>query len=323
MGTESFDIYDGDKPYLFISYSHLDEQVVFPILQGVQQAGFRVWMDRGIEVGTEWSNNIADRLRDCGGVLFFVSKNSINSENCLDEIACAKSHKKAAILIFLEDNLVLPSGVEMQTARFQRMYATRHSGVDGVVRALISAPVLQSCRRKSEPVVAVTDQEKKICSQCGAPLPLTVKFCPECGRKVEEVSIKPVVPVAPDKPIEPVAEVPRKPMRYRCEDCGEILIKPAARCPMCGGVMRSVGGIEPQQKQDAPREQDDPIKDFKARAKALWNDMKKRPWVIAIAIFVVIALIGGIVAAPSRTALPLSIIIVFVAGLIISAINGN
>lgn len=155
MNKELFNIYDGDKPYLFISYSHADEEAVFPLLQGIQEAGYRFWMDRGIEVGTEWSNNIADRLRRCEAVIFFVSKHSVQSENCLDEIACAKSHKKSAVLIYLEEDVVLPAGVDMQTARFQRMYATRHHSIDSFVRALNTAPILETCREKPTPADSV------------------------------------------------------------------------------------------------------------------------------------------------------------------------
>lgn len=210
MDKELFPIYDGDKPYLFVSYSHADEERVFPLIGAIQQAGYRVWMDRGIEVGTEWSNNIADRLRHCGAVIFFVSKNSIESENCLDEIACAKSHKKTAILIFIEDDVVLPGGVEMQTARFQRLYATRHSGIDSIVRALIAAPVLADCREvppAPEPTPAVAP----------APTPV-VEPTPVAEVPAPVVEPTPVVapqptpaPVVKPTPVEPPVPVSAPP----------------------------------------------------------------------------------------------------------------
>ena len=206
MNNASFTVYDGDKPYLFISYSHADEKVVFPLLQGIQQAGFRFWMDRGIEVGTEWSNNIADRLSRCEAVIFFVSKKSVQSENCLDEIACAKSHKKTAILIFLEEDVVLPGGVEMQTARFQRMYATRHESLDSFMRALSVAPLLQPCRElppapvaeptpTPAPAPAPVPVQTVTCPRCGARLPVGSDFCAACGAPLRATAYVPPQPV--------------------------------------------------------------------------------------------------------------------------------
>lgn len=201
MNKEELHIYDGDKPYLFISYSHADEKVVFPLLQGIQEAGYRFWLDRGIEVGTEWSNNIADRLSRCGAVIFFVSKKSVLSENCLDEIACAKSHKKPAVLIYLEEDVVLPGGVEMQTARFQRMYATRHSSIESFVGALNTAPMLEPCREvppaaPAEDAVTETPvapaAPTRFCSGCGAGIYADSKFCNGCGRPVQTATPMPV-----------------------------------------------------------------------------------------------------------------------------------
>ena len=213
LNNATFDICDGDKPYLFVSYSHADEKVVFPLLQGIQEAGFRIWMDRGIEIGTEWSNNIADRLSRCEAVLFFVSKSSVQSENCLDEIACAKSHKKTAILIFIEEDVVLPGGVEMQTARFQRMYATRHASMDSFMSALTAAPIMQACREvlpapaaeptpaaepapAAEPVPAPT----VVCPRCSAKLPVGTGFCVRCGASLTAPAAVPPQPVQQPMP---------------------------------------------------------------------------------------------------------------------------
>lgn len=211
MSNASFTVYDGDKPYLFISYSHADEKVVFPLLQGIQEAGYRFWMDRGIEVGTEWSNNIADRLSHCEAVIFFVSKKSVQSENCLDEIACAKSHKKTAILIFLEEDVVLPGGVEMQTARFQRLYATRHSSLDSFMSALSAAPILQPCRElppapvaepttTPAPAPAPAPAQTVTCPRCGARLPVGSDFCATCGASLRAPAYAPPQPVPPPIP---------------------------------------------------------------------------------------------------------------------------
>lgn len=137
--------YNGKEPYIFISYAHKDSEAVVPAIRTLQQGGYRIWYDLGIEAGTEWSNNIAQHLQNCSVFIAFISKNSVQSENCLDEIAFAKSHQKPALMIFLEDDVVLPSGTEMQTARFQRMYYNRQSSQEEFLSNINRSPMLDSC----------------------------------------------------------------------------------------------------------------------------------------------------------------------------------
>ena len=47
-----FDAYDGDEPYLFISYAHKDSALVFKEISKLNDAGYHIWydeepMDRG------------------------------------------------------------------------------------------------------------------------------------------------------------------------------------------------------------------------------------------------------------------------------------
>ena len=138
-------VYNGDEPYIFISYAHKDSEIVLPVVRAMQQKGYRVWLDLGIEVGTEWSNNIAAHLRECAVFVAFISSNSVKSENCLDEIAYAKSNMKDSLMIFLEDDVALPEGTEMQTARFQRMFLTRQESVEGFMSSIEQAPIFAPC----------------------------------------------------------------------------------------------------------------------------------------------------------------------------------
>ena len=69
--------YGGNEKYVFISYSHRDSDTVIPAINEMQRNGYRIWFDKGIEAGTEWSNNIAAHLRDCAVFVAFISKNSV------------------------------------------------------------------------------------------------------------------------------------------------------------------------------------------------------------------------------------------------------
>ena len=144
--------YNGNEPYIFISYAHKDADTVVPAVQAMQSTGCRVWFDLGIEVGTEWSNNIAQHLRDCTLFVAFISKNSVKSENCLDEISYAKSHQKTTLMIFLEEDVQMPEGTEMQTARFQRMYYNRLGSLQAFTDSIREAPLFAPCRDSADAI---------------------------------------------------------------------------------------------------------------------------------------------------------------------------
>lgn len=195
MQAKSIAAYNGEKPYIFVSYAHRDSERVMPSIEAMVEAGYRIWFDLGIEAGTEWSNTIASHLRDCSAFIFFASGNSVESENCLDEVAYAKSHKKPALLIFLEEDVVLPEGTEMQTARFQRMFLTRQSSLGEFVKNLKGSAILNDCIEeivKAEtPTSESVEHELAVCAKCGKENPLGSAFCNGCGFSLLATEITP------------------------------------------------------------------------------------------------------------------------------------
>ncbi|MBE6764065.1 MAG: toll/interleukin-1 receptor domain-containing protein [Ruminococcaceae bacterium] len=138
-------VYNGDLPYIFISYAHKDSDRVIPAIEAMQRKGYRVWYDCGVEAGTEWANNIAAHLHNCAAFAAFISDNSMASEHCLDEIAFAKKNLKPSLMIFLEENVTVPLGTDMNTARFQRMFFNRQTSVEAFVENLGTTPVFAPC----------------------------------------------------------------------------------------------------------------------------------------------------------------------------------
>ena len=105
--------YDGDQPYIFISYAHANSPAVMEVVQELHHRGFRIWYDDGIEVGSEWQENIAQHLADASLMIAFVSNTYMRSDNCRKEMHYAVSKKKNLINIFLEETKLTP-GIEMQ-----------------------------------------------------------------------------------------------------------------------------------------------------------------------------------------------------------------
>ena len=86
--------YNGNQPYIFISYAHKDSDKVLPIVESLTASGFRVWYDSGIEAGTEWPEYIANKLSESACVIAFISKAALESQNCRREINYAISENK-------------------------------------------------------------------------------------------------------------------------------------------------------------------------------------------------------------------------------------
>ncbi|MBQ3263169.1 MAG: toll/interleukin-1 receptor domain-containing protein [Oscillospiraceae bacterium] len=105
--------YQGNEPYLFISYAHADEQAVGSVLEHLEQNGVRFWYDDGIEAGSEWPEYIAERLASANMMIAFVSNAYAVSDNCRKEMHYAVSNKIKTINVFLEDADLTP-GMTLQ-----------------------------------------------------------------------------------------------------------------------------------------------------------------------------------------------------------------
>ena len=110
--------YEGAEKYIFISYAHRDSNQVFPIMRKLQDEGYKIWYDDGIDPGNEWDDEIAEHIMASGLMLAFISENYINSENCKDELNFARDKKIDRILIYIEDT-ELPLGMQMRLKRQQ------------------------------------------------------------------------------------------------------------------------------------------------------------------------------------------------------------
>ena len=113
--------YRGNKPYIFISYSHKDKGVILPILNSILFDDYRVWFDEGIDPGTEWDQNIADHIEKSDYFIAFISNNYIGSENCKDELNYARDLNKKRVLVYLE-RVDLPAGMAMRLNRLQAIH---------------------------------------------------------------------------------------------------------------------------------------------------------------------------------------------------------
>ena len=139
--------YEGDKPYIFISYSHKNEDEVLPIIESMQKEGYRLWYDSGIEAGTDWPEVIADHLDDSSVFLAFLSPDAVESHNCRKEFNFAMMENKPSLTIILKPIQLAPV-MKMQLSSIQAIY--RYECVDNqdFYNKLLNAPVLETCKEE-------------------------------------------------------------------------------------------------------------------------------------------------------------------------------
>ena len=175
--------YEGDQPYIFISYAHANSPAVMEVAQELSDQGYRIWYDEGIEVGSEWPEYIAQRLAASGLMIAFISNAYMRSDNCRKEMHYALTKRIPTINIFLEDTQMTP-GMEMQIGNlFALMKFTMSDEV--FYDKLLSAPQLddtllsvggQTVKKKRK-----THKHKKV------PVDLTVEAKKQKRRKTRRI----------------------------------------------------------------------------------------------------------------------------------------
>ena len=140
-----FPAYKGTDPYVFVCYAHDDAALVYPEMEHLKEAGFRIWYDEGISPGSAWRDEVALALTQCSVFLYFVSPRSVSSTNCLQEVNFCLSRERTLLSVHLEET-TLPAGLELSLSDRQAIIRGDHAevctaGNVGYPRGLV-APLL-------------------------------------------------------------------------------------------------------------------------------------------------------------------------------------
>ena len=114
--------YSGEDPYVFVSYAHRNMDRVIPLVRLLQENGYRVWYDEGIDPGTEWADNIADHLEKARCLCACLSKEYLESTNCKDELYFAGTLGMDILLLYLEE-IVLEKGMAMRGGKSSEIHS--------------------------------------------------------------------------------------------------------------------------------------------------------------------------------------------------------
>jgi len=113
-----FTAYRGNDPYVFVCYSHEDSAAVYEDISLLRSKGLNIWYDEGISPGTEWSEELGHALEKADQLLFYVSKSSVNSRHCRDEVNFTHNHDKPVVAVYLTE-VELPVGLELSIGSTQ------------------------------------------------------------------------------------------------------------------------------------------------------------------------------------------------------------
>ncbi len=168
--------YQGNEPYIFISYAHDDTNKVMPIIERLDKDGYRLWYDEGILTAARFNNVIAERIDNCAFMLLFISDNYIASEYCNKELNFAEAENKKLIGIY-ERNANL-------TPRF-KMLRCDIQGID--VPYMYDNDFFEKLYRAEDISICLKNKKKNADDGIKPYIFLSFSHAPENGKLVEPV----------------------------------------------------------------------------------------------------------------------------------------
>ena len=147
--------YEGNRPFIFVSYAHKDSREVFDLIEKLAARGYRIWYDEGIEPGSEWPENIANHLLHAEMVLAMITNDSMDSVNCRREINYAMSKGKPLLSVVLEKTEI-PAGMELQLSSQQSVLRYNFTDENRFLDKIESCSYMEPC--KIDPATDIPDE---------------------------------------------------------------------------------------------------------------------------------------------------------------------
>ena len=154
--------YNGDEPYVFVSYSHSNSSAVYPELVWLKERGFNIWYDEGIEAGTEWREELAKAIEESSLLVYFITPESVQSQNCRKEVNFAVDQDIPIIAIHL-GKTDLPSGLNLTLSdrqailKYELPKQEYQQKLQARIASYLDQPIIQpevKERKKTVPIIA-------------------------------------------------------------------------------------------------------------------------------------------------------------------------
>ena len=141
-----FTPYEGQEPYIFVSYAHRNKDKVYPIIKRLHEMGYRVWYDEGIDPGTEFPAVIAKHLAGAAQVLTMLSPEAAQSDWVRRELTFTQAKRIKMIGVMLCE-MQLSDDLELQLSNIQQIFYSGYEGREAVFYERLAKGMLEETKR--------------------------------------------------------------------------------------------------------------------------------------------------------------------------------
>ena len=136
--------YRGSEPFVFVSYSHDDAELAYPIISGLLERGMRIWYDEDLDGGDDWERVILNRVKRCTAMLCLVSTRFTDSKNCRNEIGYASDLNKVTLILHLETG-ELPEHIQLHYRGIHVLRLFEYSDRNALLDKIMANEKLRCC----------------------------------------------------------------------------------------------------------------------------------------------------------------------------------
>lgn len=132
-----FRAYNGDEPYIFISYKHNDADMVYPVIKQFNDHGFNIWYDEGLPYGENFDIIIPEKIENSALFVNFITNECMacasNSEDyMIKESDIAQYLEKPIVAIYLEADVKLKGYYLTNYLKKQSLYRQEYGDNEDV-----------------------------------------------------------------------------------------------------------------------------------------------------------------------------------------------
>jgi len=96
--------YDGDEPYIFISYAHDDALQVYPVIKELYESGWDLWYDEGIKTTERYLPVIAHHVNKCSIFVLMLTNRSLDRPFVMNyELEYSRQRGIPVVTVLLEE----------------------------------------------------------------------------------------------------------------------------------------------------------------------------------------------------------------------------
>lgn len=106
-------VYEGNEPYIFVSYAVQDVAVVGPVLDQLGYDGYRIWFDEEGTTKNAVSSAMIEKVRYCSVFLVLITNGYAASHVCRSALSVAVESGRTVRTLILQD-VLLPHSLQLQ-----------------------------------------------------------------------------------------------------------------------------------------------------------------------------------------------------------------